>query len=123
MAYIYKRGKYFWVGWKEGGQSFQKSLNVSSRDAAKTLLAEYQHREARSRHKSTLLIINKDLSEAVEEYIEIGNAGRSKETIRERKGALNRLRSVSARGQSFAGSSTVCPAVTGRSRDHKRVKE
>lgn len=92
MAYIYRRGKYFWVGWKEGGQSLQKSLKVSSRDAAKRLLAEYQHREARSLHKSTLLMISKDLAEAVDEYIEVGNVGRSKETIRERKGALNRFK-------------------------------
>src|SRR3989304_515202 len=123
MAYIYKRGKYFWVGWKEGGQSFQKSLNVSSRDAAKTLLAEYQHREARSRHKSTLLIINKDLSEAVEEYIEIGNAGRSKETIRERKGALNRFKAYLEEGSGGVLKPEELSQGAIERHYHKRVKE
>lgn len=92
MAYIYRRGKYYWVGYNEGGRDIQTSLKVTSRDSARILLAEYQHREARSRHRSTLLMIRKNLSEAATEYIEAGNAGKSTETIRERKGALNRFK-------------------------------
>ena len=92
MAYIYRRGKYYWVGYNEGGRDIQASLKVTSRDSARILLAEYQHREARSRHRSTLLMIKKNLSEAATEYIEAGNAGKSTETIRERKGALNRFK-------------------------------
>lgn len=91
MAYIYKRGKYFWVGFKEGGQDKQESLKVTARDAAKTLLVEYQHREARDRHGSVLLMVRKSLSEAAREYLDIGNIDKASETVRERKGALNRF--------------------------------
>ncbi len=93
MSYIYKRGKYFWVGYKLGGKAFQKSLNVTSRDAAKILLAEYQILEARERHRSTLLIVKKNIDEAGHEFVEDGDrTHRAKETVRERKGSLNRFK-------------------------------
>lgn len=70
MAYIYRRGKYFWVGYYEGARSIQKSLKVTSKKAAEILLAEYQLREAKSRNKSKALIIRKPIVEVFDEYIE-----------------------------------------------------
>ncbi len=70
MAYIYRRGKYFWVGYVIGGTPVQKSLKVTSKEAAKTLLAEYQILEAKHVNKSHALMIKRGIKGAFEEFIE-----------------------------------------------------
>ncbi|MBI3755097.1 MAG: tyrosine-type recombinase/integrase [Deltaproteobacteria bacterium] len=69
MAYIYRRGKYWWVGYLEGRMPVQKSLKVTSKKAADLLLAEYQLREAKYLHRSDNLIIKINLQDIFDEYI------------------------------------------------------
>jgi len=68
MAYIYRRGKYWWVGFTQGGRCIQKSLKVTSKPAARVLLGEYQTIEARYYNHSHALSIKKNIEEIVEEY-------------------------------------------------------
>ncbi|MEK6532235.1 MAG: tyrosine-type recombinase/integrase [Deltaproteobacteria bacterium] len=77
MAYIYRRKKYYWVGYREGAKEIQKSLKVTSKDAAKILLAEYQLREARHYHGSNAILIDKNLQGLFEEFIRV-RSGREK---------------------------------------------
>lgn len=69
MAYIYRRGKYFWVGYTLG-RPLQKSLKVTSRDAARRLLGEYQLLEAKHANNSQVIIIKQDIEGAFAEFIE-----------------------------------------------------
>ncbi len=68
MAFKYRRGKYYWVGYYEGKKLLRKSLKVTSQAAANLLLAEYQLLEAKSRHNSKLLIIKKRITDIFTEF-------------------------------------------------------
>jgi integrase len=92
MAYIYKRGKNWCVGYVEGGVPKRKSLHVTSKAAAKDLLGEYQLREARERNESTLLTLKRSIVDAISEYLHDDNhIGKASETLREKRGALARF--------------------------------
>ena len=56
MASIYKRGKYWWVSYKEGNRRVCRSLKVTNRRAAEVLLAEYQLREAAAQNDSNAIL-------------------------------------------------------------------
>jgi integrase/recombinase XerD len=68
MAFKYRRGKYYWVGYYEGKKLLRKSLKVTSQAAANLLLAEYQLIEAKSRHNSKLIIIKKKITDIFTEF-------------------------------------------------------
>lgn len=68
MAFKYRRGKYYWVGYYEGKKLLRKSLKVTSQAAANLLLAEYQLIEAKSRHNSKLIIIKKTITDIFTEF-------------------------------------------------------
>ncbi len=70
MSYIYKRDKYWWIGYHEGTKNIQKSLKVTSKRAAELLSAEYQLLEAKCRHNSKLIIIKKKTEDVYNEFIE-----------------------------------------------------
>ncbi len=91
MAYIYKRGRYWHVGYKSYGKTIRKSLKVTSREAAKTLLAEYQTLEARERNRSTLLTVRRKLSDIVGEYLIQTSIGRAPLTGKEKRSAIGRF--------------------------------
>ena len=92
MAYIYKRGKYWWVGYKSSGRHVQKSLRVTSKAAAKTLLTEYQILEAREANQSKALILKKHFLDVYKEYLRFySTMGQSHNTLREKQGAIARF--------------------------------
>ncbi len=70
MAYIYKRGKIWWVGYVDGGVSAQKSLRVTAKAAASALLRDYEELEGRQKHRSKHLILKKSVAEVFDAYIE-----------------------------------------------------
>ena len=91
MAYIYKRGRYWHIGYKSYGITIRKSLKVTSRDAAKTLLAEYQTLEAKERNRSTLLTVRRKLPDIINEYLIQTNIGKAPLTEKEKRGAMGRF--------------------------------
>lgn len=91
MAYIYKRGRVWHIGYKSHGKSIRKSLMVTSRDAAKMLLAEYQTLEAKERNRSTLLTVSRKLPDIIKEYLVQTNIGKALLTEKEKVSAMKRF--------------------------------
>src|SRR3990170_7404941 len=91
MAYIYKRGKVWHIGYKSYGKTIRKSLKVTSRETAKTLLAEYQTLEAKERNRSTLLTVRRKLPDIINEYLIHTSIGRALLTEKEKRSAMGRF--------------------------------
>lgn len=68
MAYIYKRGKYWWVGYNDGTPK-QASLKVTAQGKAKVLLADYQAREARHYTGNKTLTVKTEIAGLFDEYL------------------------------------------------------
>src|SRR3972149_9076029 len=91
MADIYKRGKVWHIGYKSHGVPIRKSLKVTSRGLAKTLLAEYQTLEAKERNRSTLLTVRRKLPDIIGEYLIQTSIGRAPLTGKEKRSAMGRF--------------------------------
>lgn len=91
MAYLYRRGKHYWVGYKLHGRSIRKSLKVTSREKAKLLFSEYQVLESRESNQSAILTVKRNLDDVIVEFLERDKVGKSHHTLREKEGALGRF--------------------------------